>query len=189
MDGAAVKRRGLRIVVSGMIAADPFQGGASWAVPATAGKYAANITPAAAGAITAMSLSSKSIGVIWTGTDDGTISTTSDGGKTWRNVTPASIKPWTRIFNIEAGHFDPLVAYAAANTLRLDEIHPHFYRTRDGGKTWTEINTGIDDDAVSNTIREDPKQKGLLYAGTDTQAPAIKARMAVERLSAPVTTK
>jgi len=84
-------------------------------------------------------------------------------------VTPPSIKPWTRIFNIEAGHFDPLVAYAAANTLRLDEIAPHFYRTRDGGKTWTEINTGIAGDAVANTIREDPRQPGLLYAGTDTQ--------------------
>ena len=88
---------------------------------------------------------------------------------TWTNVTPPSIKPWTRIFNIEAGHFDPLVAYAAANTLRLDEIAPHFYRTHDGGKTWTEINTGIAGDAVANTIREDPRQPGLLYAGTDTQ--------------------
>jgi photosystem II stability/assembly factor-like uncharacterized protein len=94
---------------------------------------------------------------------------TRDGGTTWTNATPPSIKPWTRIFNIEAGHFDPLVAYAAANTLRLDEIKPHFYRTRDGGKTWTEINTGIADDAVANTIREDPRQPGLLYAGTDTQ--------------------
>ena len=84
-------------------------------------------------------------------------------------MTPPSIKPWTRIFNIEAGHFDPLVAYAAANTLRLDEIAPHFYRTHDGGKTWTEINTGIAGDAVANTIREDPRQPGLLYAGTDTQ--------------------
>jgi len=93
---------------------------------------------------------------------------TRDGGATWNNVTPPAMKPWTRIFNIEAGH-DPLVAYAAANTLRLDEIHPHFYRTRDAGKSWTEINTGIADDAVSNTIREDPRQPGLLYAGTDTQ--------------------
>ena len=94
---------------------------------------------------------------------------TRDGGATWTNVTPPSIKPWTRIFNIEAGHFDPLTAYAAANTLRLDEIAPHFYRTHDGGKTWTEINTGITADAVANTIREDPRQPGLLYAGTDTQ--------------------
>ena len=106
---------------------------------------------------------------LWAGTDDGNIQVTRDGGATWTNVTPPSIKPWTRIFNIDAGHFDPLVAYAAANTLRLDEIAPHFYRTHDGGKTWTEINTGIAGDAVANTIREDPRQPGLLYAGTDTQ--------------------
>jgi len=103
------------------------------------------------------------------GSDDGHIQVTRDGGLNWTNVTPPSIKPWTRIFNIEAGHFDPLVAYAAANTMRLDEIKPHFYRTRDGGKTWTEINTGIAGDAVANTIREDPRQPDLLFAGTDTQ--------------------
>jgi photosystem II stability/assembly factor-like uncharacterized protein len=141
----------------------------TWAVPATAGKYAAGVTPAPAGSITALSPSPLNVLTIWAGTDDGNIQVTRDGGATWSNVTPPSIKPWTRIYNIEAGHFDPLVAYAAANTLRIDEIVPHFYKTRDGGKTWTEINNGITPDAVSNTIREDPRQPGLLYAGTDTQ--------------------
>jgi len=141
----------------------------TWEVPKNAGKYAASVKPAPMGSITALSPSAKSIAIIWAGTDDGNIQVTRDGGATWSNVTPPSIKPWTRIFNIEAGHFDPLVAYAAANTLRIDEIAPHFYRTRDGGKTWTEINTGIAGDAVANTIREDPRQAGLLYAGTDTQ--------------------
>src|SRR5262249_11013884 len=60
-------------------------------------------------------------------------------------------------------------AYAAANTLRLDDMNPHFWRTHDGGKTWTEINNGIAPGAVSNSIREDPRKKGLLYAATDTQ--------------------
>ena len=142
---------------------------ATWDVPANAGKYASTVKPAPMGSITALSPSPRSIAILWAGTDDGNIQVTRDGGVTWTNVTPPSIKPWTRIFNIEAGHFDPLVAYAAANTLRLDEIAPHFYRTRDGGKTWTEINTGIAGDAVANTIREDPRQPGLLYAGTDTQ--------------------
>jgi len=141
----------------------------TWAVPANAGKYASTVKPAPLGSITALSASPRSIAIIWAGTDDGNIQVTQDGGATWTNVTPPSIKPWTRIFNIEAGHFDPLVAYAAANTLRLDEIAPHFYRTRDGGKTWSEINTGIAGDAVANTIREDPRQPGLLFAGTDTQ--------------------
>jgi photosystem II stability/assembly factor-like uncharacterized protein len=141
----------------------------TWEVPKTAGKYAAGVKPAPMGSITALSPSPRSLSIIWAGTDDGNIQMTNDAGATWHNVTPPSIKPWTRIFNIEAGHFDPLVAYAAANTLRIDEISPHFYRTRDGGKTWTEINTGMADGAVANTIREDPRQKGLLYAGTDTQ--------------------
>jgi photosystem II stability/assembly factor-like uncharacterized protein len=142
---------------------------ATWGVPANAGKYASTVKAVPLGSITALGPSSRSIAILWAGTDDGNIQMTRDGGATWSNVTPPSIKPWTRIFNIEAGHFDPLVAYAAANTLRLDEIAPHFYRTRDGGKTWTEINTGIAGDAVANTIREDPRQRGLLYAGTDTQ--------------------
>ena len=142
---------------------------ATWAVPANTGKYSAGVKPAAMGSITALSPSPRSLAILWAGTDDGNIQVTRDAGVTWTNVTPPSIKPWTRIFNIEAGHFDPLVAYAAANTLRLDEIAPHFYRTHDGGKTWTEINTGIASGAVANTIREDPRQPGLLYAGTDTQ--------------------
>jgi photosystem II stability/assembly factor-like uncharacterized protein len=141
----------------------------TWAVPATAGKYASSVTPAPAGSITALSASPKSLGVIWTGSDDGFIQTTSDGGLTWKNVTPPSIKPWTRIFNIDAGHFDVKTAYAAANTLRLDDLNPHFFRTHDGGATWTEINTGIAGGAVANSIREDPRVKGLLYAATDLQ--------------------
>jgi photosystem II stability/assembly factor-like uncharacterized protein len=142
---------------------------ATWAVPANTGKYGASVKPTAMGSITAIGPSPKSLAIIWAGTDDGNIQVTRDAGVTWTNVTPPSIKPWTRIFNMDAGHFDPLTAYAAANTLRLDEIKPHFYRTHDGGKTWTEINTGIAGDAVANTIREDPRQAGLLYAGTDTQ--------------------
>lgn len=142
---------------------------ATWTVPANTGKYASTVKPGPMGSITALSPSPRTLAILWAGTDDGNIQVTRDAGVTWTNVTPPSIKPWTRIFNIEAGHFDPLVAYAAANTLRLDEIAPHFYRTRDGGKTWTEINSGIAGDAVANTIREDPRQPGLLYAGTDTQ--------------------
>ena len=140
-----------------------------WDVPANAGKYASGVKPAPAGAITALSASPKSIGVIWAGTDDGNIQMTTDGGVKWSNVTPASIKPWTRIFNIEAGHFDTGTAYAAANTMRVDDRSPHFWRTHDGGRTWTEINTGIPTGAVSNSIREDPRVKGLLYGSTDTQ--------------------
>jgi photosystem II stability/assembly factor-like uncharacterized protein len=141
----------------------------TWEVPANAGKYASTVTPAPLGSITAMALSPRSAGVVWTGTDDGVIQVTTNGGAKWTNVTPPAIKPWTRIFNIDAGHFDAQTAYAAANTLRLDDLNPHFYRTHDGGKTWTEINTGIAPGAVANSIREDPRKRGLLYAATDLQ--------------------
>jgi photosystem II stability/assembly factor-like uncharacterized protein len=141
----------------------------TWDVPANAGKYASTVTAAPQGSITALSPSPKDLNIIWAGTDDGYIQVTVNGGQAWRNVTPPQIKPWTRIFNIEAGHFDTLTAYAAANTMRVDDFNPHFWRTHDGGKTWTEIDNGIAPGSVSNAIREDPKQKGLLYAATDTQ--------------------
>jgi photosystem II stability/assembly factor-like uncharacterized protein len=141
----------------------------TWTVPASAGKYASTVTPGPQGAVTALSLSPIRAGVMWAGTDDGNLQMTTDGGATWHNVTPAAIKPWTRIFNIDAGRFDPLTAYAAANTYRIDDLNPHFWRTHDGGKTWTEINTGIAPGAVSNSIREDPRAKGLLYAATNTE--------------------
>jgi photosystem II stability/assembly factor-like uncharacterized protein len=141
----------------------------TWEVPANAGQYASTVAPRPQGAITALAPSPRTVNVLWAGTDDGTIQVTMNGGATWTNVTPSAIKPWTRIFNLEAGHFDSLTAYAAANTLRVDDFGPHFWRTHDGGKTWTEINTGIAPDAVANSIREDPRQKGLLYAATDAQ--------------------
>ncbi len=127
------------------------------------------MTPGPRGAITALSASPRSGAVIWAGTDDGNIQVTMNGGATWTNVTPPEIKPWTRIFNIEAGHFDTRTAYAAANTMRIDDANPHFWRTHDGGRTWTEIDGGIAPGAVANAIREDPRQPGLLYGSTDTQ--------------------
>ncbi|HXT17069.1 MAG TPA: hypothetical protein VN706_15615 [Gemmatimonadaceae bacterium] len=141
----------------------------TWDVPPTAGKYASTVTPGPQGSITAMSPSPRSLNIIWTGSDDGTIEVTMDGGAHWANVTPPSVKPWARVFNIEAGHFDNTTAYAAVNTMRLDDMNPHFFRTHDGGKTWTEIDTGLEPGAVANSIREDPKKKGLLFAATETQ--------------------
>jgi photosystem II stability/assembly factor-like uncharacterized protein len=141
----------------------------TWQTPANAGKYAGTIPPSPLGSITALSPSPRSVGVVWAGTDDGNIQVTTDGGTSWSNVTPASIKPWTRIFNIDAGHFDTRTAYAAANTMRIDDPNPHFWRTHDGGKTWTEISAGIAAGAEANSIREDPRTPGLLYASTDRQ--------------------
>jgi photosystem II stability/assembly factor-like uncharacterized protein len=141
----------------------------SWTTPASAGKYAGTIEPSPLGSITALSPSPRSVNVIWAGTDDGNIQVTTNGGTTWTNVTPPQVKPWTRIFNIDAGHFDARTAYAAANTMRIDDPDPHFWRTHDGGRTWTEISTGIAPGAEANSIREDPRTPGLLYASTDRQ--------------------
>ncbi len=141
----------------------------TWDVPANAGKYASGVTPAAQGTITALAPSPLDVNVLWAGTGDGQIQVTTNGGLKWTNVTPPQMKAWTRIFNMDAGHFDTKTAYAAANTLRLDDMNPHLWRTHDGGKTWTEINNGIAPGAVTNSIREDPHKKGLLYASTDTQ--------------------
>lgn len=141
----------------------------AWDVPVNMGKYASQVTPAPTGSITAMALSSRDIKMLWTGSDDGLIQVTTNGGTSWTNVTPPSVKPWARVFNMDAGHFDAQTAYAAVNTMRLDDINPHFYRTHNGGQTWQEINTGISGGAVSNSIREDPRKKGLLYAATELQ--------------------
>jgi len=141
----------------------------TWEIPTNAGKYAGEVTPSAQGTITALSASPMDVDILWAGTDDGNIQVTTDGGTNWNDVTPPEIKPWTRIFNIEAGHFDEGTAYAAANTMRIDDMNPHFWRTHDGGETWTEINNGLAPGAVANAIREDPRTPGLLYAATETQ--------------------
>jgi hypothetical protein len=101
------------------------------------------------------------------GTDDGLIHVTKNGGKAWTNVTPPALGPWMKVSLMDASHFDANTAYAAVNTLRLDDLRPHIYRTKDGGKTWTEIVSGIDDGATINVVREDPKRRGLLFAGSE----------------------
>ena len=109
--------------------------------------------------------------VIWTGSDTGVLSLTRDGGASWTEVTPAAIKApsmlWTRISLIEPSHFDPAVAYAAVNRYRIDDRTPYLFKTADYGKTWQPITTGLADPAFAIAVREDPKQKGLLYAGTE----------------------
>ena len=139
-------------------------------VPPNVGRYAT--TPVAMarhpGVIYTVAPSHLRENVLWAGTDDGLIHRTVDGGRTWHNVTPPGLTPWAKVSLIEASHFDPETAYAAINTLRLSDLTPHVYRTRDGGKTWTHITTGIPDGATINVVREDPKRKGLLFAGSET---------------------
>lgn len=141
----------------------------SWPVPKVVGKYAAETKATRRGVIYALAPSPLDENLIWAGTDDGLIWVTTDGGAHWTNVTPPSLKPWEKVSIIDAGHFSKLAAYAAINTLRLDDMRPHILRTRDGGKTWTEIVNGLPDNEPINVVREDPKQKGLLFAGSETQ--------------------
>jgi photosystem II stability/assembly factor-like uncharacterized protein len=119
------------------------------------------------GVIYAVAPSFKEAATIWAGTDDGLIHITRDGGKTWKDITPPQLKPWSKVSIIEASHFDAGTAYAAINSFRLDDLRAHIYRTRDYGKTWTEIIRGIPDGGASNVVREDPARKGLLFAGTE----------------------
>ncbi len=103
---------------------------------------------------------------IWAGTDDGLIHITRDGGKYWQNITPPTVSAWQKISLIEASRFDVGTAYAAVNAIRLDDMKPHIYRTRDFGKTWKEIIKGLPDESV-NVVREDPIKAGLLFAGSE----------------------
>lgn len=109
--------------------------------------------------------------VIWAGSDTGVISVTQDGGASWKDVTPAAMKEpamlWSRVSLIEPSHFDPGVAYAAVNRHRVDDRTPYLYKTADYGKTWTPITVGLTEPAFVIAVRGDPKQKGLLYAGTE----------------------
>lgn len=104
---------------------------------------------------------------VWVGTDDGLIHVTRDDGAHWNNVTPAAMTAWSKVSQVEAGHFDIDTAYASVDRHRLADDRPYIYRTHDGGKTWSLIVKGIPDGAFVNCVREDPKQKGLLYAATE----------------------
>jgi photosystem II stability/assembly factor-like uncharacterized protein len=119
------------------------------------------------GVVYALAPSPRDAALLWAGTDDGLIHVTRDDGKTWTNVTPPALTPWSKVSMLEAGHYSSDTAYAAINRFRLDDLRPHIYRTHDGGKSWREIVQGIPNDEVVNSVREDPVRPGLLYCGTE----------------------
>jgi photosystem II stability/assembly factor-like uncharacterized protein len=137
-------------------------------VPESIGIYRTGdmTTMARRGVIYTVAPSYKDANTIWAGTDDGLIHVTRDGGRTWQNVTPPALTSWSKVSLIDAGRFDANTAYAAVNRFRLDDLRPHVYRTHDGGKSWQEIVKGLPNDPV-NAVREDPRRKGLLFAGTE----------------------
>jgi photosystem II stability/assembly factor-like uncharacterized protein len=140
------------------------------AVPATldANTAANNLgTGPRRGVIYAIAPSPLDRRLLWLGTDDGLIWRSDDEGGHWHDVTPSAIDDWSKVGMIEASHFDRDTAYAAIDRHRLDDRRPHLYRTHDGGRTWTAIVTGIRDGDFANAVREDPRQRGLLYAATE----------------------
>ncbi|HEX9107716.1 MAG TPA: hypothetical protein VF832_10820, partial [Longimicrobiales bacterium] len=108
--------------------------------------------------------------LVWIGTDDGLIQLTPDDGKTWQNVTPSAIGPWSRVTMIEASHFDGRSAYASVDRHQLQDFQPYIYRTRDSGHSWQRISNGLPPVGWVHTVKEDPKRRGLLLAGTENGA-------------------
>ena len=119
------------------------------------------------GVVYTIAPSSLDAGLIWAGSDTGLIHITRDGGKTWKNVTPKGLSPWSKISLIEASGFNAGEAFAAVDRHRLDDRTPYIYRTRDYGETWQNITDGISDPAFVRAVRQDLSHKGLLFAGTE----------------------
>ena len=106
-------------------------------------------------------------GVIWTGSDDGLVHLTMDGGKTWKNVTPP-VLPECLINAIEVSPHNKAIAYIAATRYKFNDFKPYLFKTTNYGKTWTNISSGIPEGAYTRVVREDDKLPGLLFAGTET---------------------
>jgi len=106
-------------------------------------------------------------GLLWIGSDDGLIHLTQDGGENWSNITPKQLPEWTMINSIEPSPFDPGTCYVAGTRYKLGDYTPYLYKTTDYGVTWKTITKGIAKEDFTRVVRADPKQKGLLYAGTE----------------------
>ncbi|HET7230128.1 MAG TPA: hypothetical protein VFJ16_09010 [Longimicrobium sp.] len=105
--------------------------------------------------------------VIWTGSDDGKVFVTRDGGRSWTDVTPPGTGDFARISLVEASPHAAGKAYVAANRYQMGDLAPYAWRTEDFGRTWTRITTGIPDGDYVRAVREDPTRPGLLFAGTE----------------------
>jgi photosystem II stability/assembly factor-like uncharacterized protein len=155
-------------------------GGASWQAVSPDLARAAGDVPASVGAlhpkgaerqrgvIYALGLSALDAGRLWAGTDDGLVWLSVDGGANWSNVTPPALTPWSKVTQIEASHFDADTAYVSVSRMRIDDLRPYIYRTRDRGRTWAAIAAGLPQQAPVNSVREDPQRRGLLFAATES---------------------
>ncbi len=120
------------------------------------------------GTIFAFAESPVKTGVLWAGSDDGLVHVSTDGGATWKNVTPKELPQQALISIIEPSHFDAGTAYVAATRYKFDDEHPYIYMTTDYGKSWKKITNGIPENDFTRVVRQDPVDKNILYAGTET---------------------
>jgi len=122
--------------------------------------------PEVYGVIFSIGPSKKNINTIWTGSDDGLVHVTRNGGKTWTNVTPKDMPEFGRVSQIDASAFNDGGAYISVRRPLLNDRAPHIWKTADYGRTWTKIVNGLAPDEYVHAVREDPTRRGLLYAAT-----------------------
>jgi len=120
------------------------------------------------GTIFALEESPHQRGLMWAGTDDGLVKISEDGGKNWQDITPKDLPEWALISIIDPSMHDAGTAYMAATRYKSADNKPYLFKTKDFGTNWTLIANGIPEDDFTRTIREDPQQPGLLFAGTET---------------------
>ena len=124
--------------------------------------------PEVYGVIFSVGPSKKTTQTIWTGSDDGLVHVTRNGGQSWTNVTPKDMPDFGRVSQIDASAFNDGAAYVSVRRPLLNDRAPYIWKTTDYGKTWTKIVKGIRPDAYVHAVREDPIRKGLLYAATQS---------------------
>jgi photosystem II stability/assembly factor-like uncharacterized protein len=140
--------------------------------PATLGPSGGPITRDQTGVETyatifAVGPSPRERGLIWTGSDDGKVHVTRDGGGSWADVTPPALPEHTKIFTVEASPHRPGTAYVAGNRYLLDDFRPYLFRTDDYGRTWTNIAANLPEGDNLRSVREDPVRPRMLYAATE----------------------
>src|SRR6187401_213186 len=123
-------------------------------------------SPEIYGTVFSLGPGKKDVNLIWSGSDDGIIQLTRDGGKTWNNVTPTDMPDLGRVSQIDGSSFDNGTAYVAVKKMLLGDRAPYIFKTSDYGKTWKKIVNGIAANDYVHTVREDPVRRGMLYAGT-----------------------
>lgn len=115
----------------------------------------------------ALAPSNHDLNTIWAGSDDGKINITRDGGKKWTDITPKELPKHSVVAIIDESKHNSGTAYVAAFRYQVDDRQPYVFRTKDYGKTWTKIITGIKDGHFARSIREDHVRAGLLFLGTE----------------------